>query len=94
MQVRAVSNLYSDMKERIPKLSRSQYGISVLDWVFRRPIFTTSDLLAKSGIPNSAARRILTRFEEHGILTEIRAGSGQNPSLYVFADLLEIAGGR
>ncbi len=93
-QVRAVMSLYSDMKDRIPKLSRSQYGINVLDWVFRRPIFTTSDLLADSGIPGSAARRILSRFEDSGILAEIIPGRGQNPSLYVFTDLLEIAGGR
>ena len=91
-QVRAVMNLYSDLKLRIPKLSRSQYGINVLDWIFRRPIFTTPDLLAESAIPDRAARRILDRFKDRGILTEVRTGSGRNPSLFVFTDPLNIAG--
>ncbi len=39
--------LYDTMKQRIFEITRSQYSIQVLDAIFDKPIFQTSDFVKK-----------------------------------------------
>ncbi|MCY4022010.1 MAG: Fic family protein [Anaerolineaceae bacterium] len=84
-------DLYDRLKTRITEIGRSKYGIHVLDGVFKRPIFTTSDLVDETIVPVRAAQRILERLVDNGILTEVRSGKGQSPSAYQFSEFLRIA---
>ena len=92
-RLEAILALYEEMKERVPRLTRSRYAIQAIDWLFRRPVFTTSTYLGEAGIPEPAARRILRELRKEGIVREIRAASGRRPALFAFSRLLRIAEG-
>jgi Fic family protein len=93
-KVRQIMALYDDMKRRIAELTRSLYAIQVLDGLFDRPIFQSSDFIHRSGIPKESAAPILRTLREAGILTTLRESSGRRPAILAFADLLNRAEGR
>lgn len=94
VKAKKILSLYERMKHRIAELSKSQFAIYALDWIFSRPIFTTAAYLSESNIPESSARRILRLMRDAGILVEVRSGTGRRPALFLFAEILSIAEGR
>jgi Fic family protein len=93
-KVRLIMALYEEMKRRIADLTHSQYSIQVLDALFDRPIFQSSDFIQRSRIPKDSAAPILRKLRESGILQPIREASGRRPAILAFRDLLNRAEGR
>ena len=93
-KAQAILGLYEDMKRRVPRMTRSQYAIQALDWIFERPIFKSSDFVASAGIPSATAQRFLRVLREGGILTLLIEGRGRRAALLAFPDLLDIAEDR
>ena len=93
-KAQGIINLYDNAKGGVIDLTRSQYAIYALDWVFERPIFRASDFVAGSAIPKPTARRILNALREGGILKTIREGRGRRAAVVAFPDLLNIAEGE
>jgi Fic family protein len=60
-----IINLYSELKPRIAELTRSQYSIHALDWLFARPIFRSSDFIESAGIPKATGKRILAIMKKY-----------------------------
>ncbi len=90
----AILALYEDLKRRLPKLTRSQYALLALDWLFNRPIFRAPHFIAASAIPAPTARRFLGVLRREGVLAELRAGVGRRAAVLMFPALLEIVEGR
>jgi Fic family protein len=88
-----ILNLYETMKRTMAELTRSQYAIHALYWIFERPIFKSSDFIASSGIPADTAKRILPSLREAGVLKIMVAASGRRASVLCFPGLLNIAEG-
>lgn len=93
-RARAILDLYEDMKRRVPEITRSQYAILAVDWIFAQPVFKTTDLVASAGIPDPTARRILRLLRNAGVLRTVEPGRGRRPAVLAFDDLLSIAEGR
>ena len=93
-KAQGIIDLYDNAKGSVIDLTRSQYAIYALDWVFERPIFRASDFVAGSGIPKPTARRILNVLREGGILKTIQEGRGRRAAVVAFPDLLNIAEGE
>jgi len=89
-----ILNLYEDMKERVAKMTRSQYAIRALDWIFQRPIFRSSDFVATAGIPAPTAQRFLRVLRKGEVLRPIWPGRGRRAAILAFPELLNIAEGR
>ncbi|MGM0417691.1 MAG: Fic family protein [Thermodesulfobacteriota bacterium] len=89
-----ILKLYNDKKTELVDLTRSQYSILALDWIFEKPIFKSSDFVESSGIPEPTARRIINVFRDKNIITTLEEASGRRSAVYGFADLLNIAEGR
>ena len=92
-KARDILKLYEEMKAKFVDLTHSQYAILALDWVFERPIFKSSDFTRSAGIPAPTAKRILKILKSEGILLEIQPGSGRQPSVIAYSDLLNIVEG-
>lgn len=92
-KAQAILELYDRMKIGFAELTRSQYAIHALDWVFERPIFKSSDLIRSSNIPRPTAQRILNLLKKEGILRELQPGSGSRAATLVYPELLNIAEG-
>lgn len=86
--------LYERMKREIPDLTRSQYAIRALDWIFERPIFRSSDFVASAGIPEPTAKRMLSLLRREGVLRELMAARGRRAAVLGFPELLNIAEGH
>lgn len=59
------------MKQEVPQAIRSQYVIQAIDALFDRPIFTSTDFMARSKIPEDRTRRILKTLKDEGFLLAI-----------------------
>jgi hypothetical protein len=81
------------MKSKILGATRSQYTVSMLDWIFGQPIFKSSDFVAQSNIPVRSATRLLKILQKEGILKLLSKRKGSRASVYAFAELLNIAEG-
>jgi Fic family protein len=93
-KVRGIMALYDDMKRKIVDLTRSQYAIKVLDALFYKPIFQTSDFVARTGIPKQTAMPLLRTLKENNLLNTVRESSGRRAGVMAFSELLNIAEGR
>ncbi len=93
-RAQGILTLYEEMKKRLPDLTRSQYAIRALDWIFERPIFRSTDFVASSGIPKPTARRCLRVLREKEILKVLVAASGRRAAILGYPALLNIAEGR
>lgn len=90
----AILDLYERMKREVAGLTRSQYAIHALDWIFARPIFKSSDFVASSRIPAPTARRFLVVLRDGGVLKPLAVASGRRAATLCFPALLNIAEGK
>jgi Fic family protein len=67
-----ILSLYRERKDWVVEVTRSQYAVRALDWMFTRSIFKTSDFIESADIPRPTANRILREVREKGLLKEIR----------------------
>lgn len=93
-KARAILDLYEKMKRQVTDLTRSQYAIHALDWIFQTPIFRSTHFVESVNIREPTARRILSLLREDGILKEVQAGRGRRPAVFIFSDILNIAEGK
>jgi Fic family protein len=93
-KVRQILELYERMKQRITELTRSQHALKVLDTLFDRPIFQSSNFIERSGIPRPTALPFLRKLRDAGILHVIHEASGNRSALYAFRELLNCTEGH
>jgi len=90
----AILELYNRKKSDMVEQTHSQYAIHVLDWIFQRPIFSSSDFVKSSAIPKPTASRILAVLKDNHMLRELQPGSGRRAAVLAFSELLNITEGR
>jgi Fic family protein len=93
-KVRSIMALYEAMKEKIRDITHSQYSIQILDAIFERPIFQTSDFVRSTKIPKQTAMPLLRQLRDENILTVLRKSSGRRPGIFAFPELFNIAEGQ
>ena len=93
-KAQGIIDLYNAMKIRTIDLTRSQYAIYALDWIFERPIFRSADFVSQAAIPAPTARRILNILRKAGLLTALVEARGRRSAVLAFSPLLAIAEGE
>ncbi|MDN5935260.1 MAG: Fic family protein [Nitrosospira sp.] len=97
-RVGAIKALYDEMKVVIQETTHSQYALHLLDAIFSKPIFRTSDLAqqlaAEYSVHEKTTPGLLRQLKKAGILREIRAGSGRRAAILCFPRLINLAEGR
>ena len=98
VRVTAIQALYEEMKLAIQAATHSQYTMHVLDAIFSKPIFRSSDLAQKLfidfGIHEKTTPGLLRQMRDAGILRELMPGSGRRPATLCFPQLINLAEGR
>ena len=94
VKAQGIMDLYDRMKERVTELTRSQYAIRALDWIFGYPIFASPHFVRDAGIPEPTARRFLRVLRDGEILKAIRDARGRQASMLIFPALLNVAEGQ
>lgn len=97
-RVAAIKALYDEMKVAIQETTHSQYSVHLLDAIFSKPIFRSSDLAqklaAEYGIHEKTTPGLLRQLKEAGILRELQSGSGRRAATLCFPRLINLAEGR
>jgi len=93
-KAKAILDLYNEMKQKVPEVTRSQYAIAAIDAIFRTPIFSSSEFYEVSGIPRVSGAKILHDLEENGIIAVLQRGKGRKASIYTCPSLLAITEGE
>lgn len=97
-RVTAIQALYEEMKLAIQAATHSQYTVHVLDAIFNKPVFRSSDLaqqlLQEFGIHEKTTPGLLRQMKDAGILRELKPGSGRRPATLCFPRLINLAEGR
>jgi Fic family protein len=89
-KAKAIIDLYENKKKRITELTHSQFGIKIVDTLFKMPIFNSSSFIKISSIPRASALRTLNILVKEGILSVIEKGKGQKPNVLLFDKLFDI----
>lgn len=97
-RVTAIMALYDEMKLAIQEATHSQYTVHVLDAIFCKPVFRTSDLVQKFsadfGIHEKTTPGLLRQLKSAGILKELLPGSGRRAAILCFPGLINLVEGR
>jgi len=93
-KAQAILKLYQDRKNWITETTRSLYAIHALDFLFRRPVFESSEFTGQKGVPTPTAHRILKLLRDKGVFKVLRESSGRRPAILAFRELLNIVEGK
>ena len=93
-KLKAIMDLYDKMKVEIHDITHSQYTIHLLDAIFDRPIFKTSDFVKTTKIHKPTAMGLLRQLKSKEILKELQSGSGRRAAVLCFPQLINIAEGK
>ncbi len=94
-KARSIMDLYESLKARVIELTRSQYAVPLLDHLFVRPIFRSSDLGAHKDMPSKPMiMNMLGALKQDGILKVVREGSGRRAQVLALAELINLCEGK
>lgn len=93
-KAQAILDLHQKMLRDVAELTHSQHSARAVEFLFSRPVFSSSHFVDGAGIPRPAAFRILGILREHGVLQTLREAAGRRAAIYAFRSLLNIAEGR
>ncbi len=90
IKAKSILDLYERKKTRIAEITHSQYAIKILDTIFARPIFNTTDFIKHSKIPKASAMRLLGMLRKEKVLSTLKEGSGRRAEVMMFNKLIGI----
>ena len=94
-KARAMIELYSELKVKVISLTHSQFAVPLLHSMFEKPIFRSSHLKTKAGMPSyPMTSALLGKLKSAGILKVVRKGSGPRPQILALAELINLCEGR
>ncbi len=93
-KVISIMSLYESMKTQIQQITHSQYTVDLLDAIFDRPIFETTDFVNRTSIQKTTAMGLLRQLKAKGVLRERRQGKGRSAAILYFPKLINTAEGK
>ena len=93
-KINQILELSHKMKNIIQETTKSQYTSNIIDTIFSKPIFSTTNFSKFANIPNrKTAITILQKLTEKGVIQLVREASGNRSNLYTFQELIDIIDG-
>lgn len=90
-KARSIMDLYEGMKARVIALTHSQFAVPLLDALFEQPIFKSSSLDGKPGMPSKPmVMALLGKLKKEKILRVLREGSGRRAQILMFSELVKL----
>lgn len=94
-KVRAVRDLYEEMRVRFVEVTHSQFAMASVDAFFRRPVIQGPEFARAAGFNNRiTANGMLRQLEAENLITRVREGAGRTPAVYAMPRLINITEGR
>ena len=94
-KARGIIDLYNELKRKVLELTHSQFAVPLLDLMFARPVFQSSEFKGKPTMPSSPMiANLLSKLKTAGILKVVREGSGRRPQVLALIELINLCEGR
>lgn len=93
-KAQAIRQLFDETTRRIAEITHSQYAIHAANFLFKNPIFKTSDFYNQPDVTPASGRRMLNLLQEKGFFREMRPASGSRPAMLAYRELLNTAEGQ
>ncbi len=94
-KARSIQDLYERLKKQVLELTHSQFAVPLLDFMFERPIFRSSDVTKLKHMPSAPmVANLLGNLRRNGILHTVREGAGRRPHVLALAELINLCEGR
>jgi len=94
-KARAIQNLYERLKKQVIELTHSQFAVPLLDFMFERPIFRSSDVAKLEHMPSTPmVANLLGKLRRNGNLHTVREGAGSRPHVLALTELINLCEGR
>lgn len=87
IKAKKIVALYDYKKQKITELTKSQFGIKILDALFVKPIFQSGDFIRISKIPQASAMRYIKILEKNDVIS---SNKKERYRTYFFNKLLKI----
>lgn len=87
--------LYESLKTRFIEVTRSQYAIPLLDFIFSTPVFEPNQVEWQVNTPSKPTlTSMLQALHEAEVLTMVRQGLGRRSYIWSLRPLIELAENR
>ena len=94
-KARGIIDLYNELKRKVLELTHSQFAVPLLDLMFVRPVFQSSEFKGKPTMPSSPMiANLLSKLKMAGMLKVVREGSGRRPQVLALIELINLCEGR
>jgi Fic family protein len=93
-KAQSILRLYQETLAQVVDITHSQFAARAVDFIFSRPVFSSTHFIEGSDIPRATALRFLTLLRDNGVLHQLQEGAGRRAAIYAFPRLINIAEGR
>jgi Fic family protein len=94
-KAQAILALYEDLKGRVLEVTRSQFAVPLLDFMFRQPIFTSTHLANAKKMPSRQMMAVLVnKLIKAKILQIVKKGGGRRAQVLALPELLNLCEGK
>ena len=94
-KARAIMTLYERLKKQVLELTHSQYAVPLLDAMFEQPIFKSTALEKRGGMPSKPMiMNMLGKLKKAGILKLQSEGRGRRAQVLALPSLVNLCEGR
>lgn len=94
-KARMIMDLYEKLKTRVLDLTHSRFAVPLLDRLFVRPIFRSTELDGQKGMPSKPMiMHLLAKLKQEGMLKVVRKGGGRRAQVLALAELINLCEGR
>ncbi len=88
----AMLELYGDLKGQFLEVTRSQFAVPLLDFIFSTPIFQPGQVRWATAAPSRPQlTTMLLNLHKAGVLTMVRKGTGKRPYIWSLTSLIDLA---
>jgi Fic family protein len=93
-KARMIHELYEELKRQILNLTHSQYGVPLLDNMFRQPVFRSSHVANNPNMPSRPmVWNMLGKLKRAGILKTLEEGRGPRAEILALSRLVNLCEG-
>ncbi|WP_420263906.1 hypothetical protein [Candidatus Magnetominusculus dajiuhuensis] len=89
LKAQKIIALYEELKERIISLTHSQYAVPLLDQMYKKPVFKSTQIKIP-GVTRQTLNSLLRSLKDDGILEVVREASGRRPQLLALTSLIKL----
>jgi Fic family protein len=94
-KARQIIQLYEKLKARTITITRSQFAVPLLDYIFKQPVFPSNSFNNSPGMPTvTAILTMLNKLKDDGMLKLVREGAGRRPQVLALAELINLCEGK